>query len=132
MKCPYCGGVCAEDALYCPSCKQPLPGVRDESRARQEKHREKHTAGQKALTAVLVVLFAVGLTVGGFKLASWIRNYQLTRLYTRGAYAPTLSELQMDDMRQGHAVIFFGKDGDQIYVPELQRSLSISGGVARM
>ena len=132
MKCPYCGGVCADDALYCPSCKQPLPSAHDESRARQEKPREKRTAGQKALTAVLVVLFAVGLTVGGFKLASWIRNYQLTRLYTRGAYAPTLSELQMDDMRQGHAVIFFGKDGDQVYVPELQRSLSISGGVARM
>ena len=25
MKCPYCGSVCADDALYCPSCKQPLP-----------------------------------------------------------------------------------------------------------
>ena len=120
------------DALYCPSCKQPLPSARDESRSRQEKQREKRTAGQKALTAVLVVLFAVGLAVGGYKLFSWIRSYQLTRLYTRGAYAPTLSEVQMDDMRQGHAVIFFGRDGDQIYVPELQRSLSISGGVARM
>ena len=132
MKCPYCGSVCADDALYCPSCKQPLPSARDESRSRQEKQREKRTAGQKALTAVLVVLFAVGLAVGGYKLFSWIRSYQLTRLYTRGAYAPTLSEVQMDDMRQGHAVIFFGRDGDQIYVPELQRSLSISGGVARM
>ncbi|MBQ3304004.1 MAG: hypothetical protein IJH03_05610, partial [Clostridia bacterium] len=89
-------------------------------------------AGQKALTAVLVVLFLAGLSVGAYKLVSWIKDYQLTRLYTRGAYAPTLSEVQMDDMRQGHAMIFFGKDGDQIYVPELERSLTISGGVARM
>ena len=132
MKCPYCGGVCADDALYCPSCKQPLPTAREESEARQDKRREKRTAGQKALTAVLVVLFLAGLSVGAYKLVSWIRSYQLTRLYTRGAYAPTISEVQMDDMRQGHAMIFFGKDGDQIYVPELERSLSISGGVARM
>ncbi|MBQ6346009.1 MAG: hypothetical protein IJI71_00470 [Clostridia bacterium] len=132
MKCPYCGGVCADDALYCPSCKQPLPTAREESEARQEKRREKRTAGQKALTAVLVVLFLAGLSVGAYKLVSWIKSYQLTRLYTRGTYAPTLSEVQMDDMRQGHAMIFFGKDGDQIYVPELERSLTISGGVARM
>ena len=132
MKCPYCGGVCADDALYCPSCKQPLPTAREESRAQHEKRREKRTAGQKALTAVFVVLFAIGLAVGAYKLFSWVKNYQLTRLYTRGAYAPTLSEVQLDDMRKGHAMIFFGKDGDQIYVPELDRSLSISGGVARM
>ena len=132
MKCPYCGGVCADEALFCPSCKQPLPTAREESELRQEKPRERRTAGQKALTAVLVVLFLAGLSVGAYKLVSWIKSYQLTRLYTRGAYAPTLSEVQMDDMRQGHAMIFFGKDGDQIYVPELERSLTISGGVARM
>ena len=132
MKCPYCGGVCADDALYCPSCKQPLPTAQGEARAQHEKRREKRTAGQKALSAVFVVLFAVALVVGAFKLVGWIKSYQLTRLYTRGAYAPTLSEIHLDDMRQGHAMIFFGKDGDQIYVPELQRSLSISGGVARM
>ena len=132
MKCPYCGGVCADGALYCPSCKQPLPTAREGSEALQDKRHEKRTAGQKALTAVLAVLFLAGLCVGAYKLVNWIRSYQLTRLYTRGAYAPTLSEVKMDDMRQGHAMIFFGKDGDQIYVPELERSLTISGGVARM
>lgn len=132
MKCPYCGGVCADDALYCPSCKQPLPTAQAQSEASHEKPREKRTAGQKAFLAVLVALFAIGLAVGAYKLIDGIKNYQLTRLYTRGAYTPTLSEVQMGDMRQGHAMIFFGKDGDQVYVPELNRSLSISGGVARM
>ena len=132
MKCPYCGGVCADDALYCPSCKQPLPTAQAHTEAQHEPRREKRTVGQKVLTAALVVLFVFGLSVGVYKLVGWVKNYQLTRLYTRGAYTPTLSEVKMDDMRQGHAMIFFGRDGDQIYVPELNRSLSISGGVARM
>jgi len=132
VKCPYCGGVCADDALYCPSCKQPLPTAHAGGEAREARPRERRTRGQRAFTAAVAVLFAVGLCVGAFKLLDWIQNYQLTRLYTRGAYAPTLSTVQLDDLRQGHAMIFFGKDGDQIYVPELDRSLSISGGVARM
>ena len=132
MKCPYCGSVCANDALYCPNCKQPLPTAQSAEEAVQRAPKEKRTPLQKALTAVIAVAFAVALVIGVFKGISWIRNYQLTRLYTRGIYTPTLSTVQMDDLRSGHAIIFYGKDGDQIYLPELDRSLSISGGVARM
>ena len=132
MKCPYCGSVCADDALYCPSCKQPLPTAHPTGADRSEESHEPRTPVQKALTAVLVVVFVIGLAIGIYKLVGWIQNYQLTRLYTRGAYAPALSTVQMDDLRSGHAMIFYGKDGDQIYIPELARSLSISGGVARM
>ena len=132
MKCPYCGSVCASDALYCPSCKQPLPTAQDGERAPERAPKEKRTLAQRALTALAAVAFLAALVIGGFKLASWIRNYQLTRLYTRGAYTPTLSTVKMDDLRSGHAIIFYGKDGDQIYLPEMERSLSISGGVARM
>ena len=118
MKCPYCGGVCADDALYCPSCKQPLPTAKGGNEP-HKRAREKRSPRQKAFTAVLVVAFAVGFVVGVFKLIGWMQNYQLNRLYTRGAYTPTLSTVKMEDLRQGHAMIFFGKDGDQIYVPEL-------------
>ena len=132
MKCPYCGSVCADDALYCPSCKQPLPTAHAVGTASEGPAREKRSPARKAVTALVAVAFVIGLCVGVYKLVGWIQNYQLTRLYTRGAYAPTLSTVQMDDLRQGHAMIFFGKDGDQIYLPEMDRSLSISGGVARM
>ena len=132
MKCPYCGSVCASDALYCPSCKQPLPTAQADEQAAGRAPKEKRTPAQKALTALVAVAFAAGLLIGGFKLAGWIRNYQITRLYTRGAYTPALSAVRMDDLRSGHAIIFFGKDGDQIYLPELSRSLPISGGVARL
>ncbi|MBQ3425134.1 MAG: zinc ribbon domain-containing protein [Clostridia bacterium] len=132
MKCPYCGSACSTDALYCPNCKQPLPGAHSQAGADHTVQRLPRTSRQKAVFAILVFLFVIAFAVGAYKLVDWVRNYQLTRLYTRGAYTPTLSAVQMDDLRQGHAIIFFGQDGDQIYVPELNRSLSISGGVARM
>ena len=132
MKCPYCGSVCANDALYCPNCKQPLPTVESAGGTVGRAPKEKRTPLQRALTALAAVAFVVAIAIGAFKLSSWIKNYQLTRLYTRGAYTPTVSTVQMDDLRAGHAVTFFGKDGDQIYLPEMDRSLSISGGVARL
>lgn len=132
LKCPYCGSVCANDALYCPSCKQPLPTAHDDEAAREHAPKERRTPLQKALIALAAVAFVVALGIGAYKLVSWIRNYQLIRLYTRGAYTPTVSTVRMDDLRSGHAIIFYGKDGDQIYLPEMKRSLSISGGVARM
>ena len=134
MKCPYCGSVCADDALFCPSCKQPLPteAAKDERAARRAAAREPRTPMQKVGIAVLSVAFFIALCVGVYKLVTWIGNYQLNRLYTRGAYTPTVSSVQMEDLRSGHAIVFYGKDGDQIFLPEMNRSLTVSGGVARM
>ena len=132
MKCPYCGSVCANDALYCPSCKQPLPTAQGFEDEPQSVPKERRKPWQKALIALGAVAFVVALGLGAYKLASWIHNYQLIRLYTRGAYTPTVSSVQLDDLRTGHAMTFYGKDGDQIYLPEMGRSLTISGGVARM
>ena len=134
MKCPYCGSVCADDALFCPSCKQPLPteAAEDARDARRFAAKEPRTPMQKAGIAILTLAFIAALCVGVYKLVTWIDNYHLTRLYTRGAYTPTVSEVQMDDLRSGHAIVFYGKDGDQIFLPEMNRSLTISGGIARM
>lgn len=134
MKCPYCGNACPDEALYCDVCKQPLP-TREPGAPEQEKkkkERVKRSRTQKLLIALcwLICLAAVG--VGVYKLVFWIDSYKITRLYTRGAYTPTLNEIKMSDGRNGHALIFYGKDGDLIYLPELDRSLSICGGVARL
>ena len=66
MKCPYCGGVCADDALYCPNCKQPLPTAQAEDEGRGEGRRERRTPAQRALTAALVVVFAVAVAIGAY------------------------------------------------------------------
>ena len=133
MKCPYCGSVCADDALFCPSCKEPLPTAEGpgSGKASEKSTREPRTPLQRLGIALVALASLVALGVGAYKLVTWIDNYQLNRLYTRGAYTPTITTVQMDDLRSGHAIIFYGKDGDQIFLPELDRSLTISGGVAR-
>lgn len=134
MKCPYCGSYCADNTLYCPNCKQPLPtGGEKKKRAEKVKApRERKTPLQHLLT-LIIALFTLGaLAVGGYKLWTWVYNYQLERLYTRGDYTPTIAEVTLSDLRAGHSVAFYGQDGDQIFLPEMNQSLSISGGVARM
>lgn len=130
MKCPYCGNNCPEESLYCDVCKQPLPT--DADALKQKNNQPQRTKLQKWLIALCwLACFAI-VGIGIYKLVFWIDSYKITRLYTRGAYTPTLNEVTMPDGRKGHALIFYGEDGDQIYLPEMDRSLSICGGVARM
>ena len=134
LKCPYCGSFCADKTLYCPNCKQPLPT------ADPTKPKEAPVAPPKSRKAVLrrvgmaavTVVSLCALGIGVYKLWTWIDSYRLTRLYTRGAYTPTIDTVTMPDLRQGHSIAFYGKDGDQIFLPEMNQSLSISGGVARL
>ena len=134
MKCPYCGSFCADKTLYCPNCKQPLPTA-DPTKPKEEpvKAPKEHTPIFKRIgIGVMAVATVCALGIGIYKLWTWIDSYRLTRLYTRGAYTPTISTVTMSDLRQGHSIAFYGKDGDQIFLPEMNKSLSISGGVARM
>lgn len=134
LKCPYCGSFCADSTLYCPSCKQPLPSAnptKPKENPEKPPKEPTHILRRAGIAAATVAtLCAVG--IGVYKLWTWIDSYRLTRLYTRGAYTPTVSEVTMPDLRQGHSIAFYGKDGDQIFLPEMKQSLSISGGVARM
>ena len=134
MKCPYCGSFCADKTLYCPNCKQPLPTA-DPTKPKEEpvKAPKEHTPILKRIgIGVMAVATVCALGIDIYKLWTWIDSYRLTRLYTRGAYTPTISTVTMSDLRQGHSIAFYGKDGDQIFLPEMNKSLSISGGVARM
>lgn len=130
MKCPYCGNECAADALYCDVCKQPLPTA--EAGPEKQKKRKRRTALQRILIILAWAMSFVAVGIGIYKLVFWMDSYKITRLYTRGAYTPMLNEVTMADGRLGHALIFYGEDGDLIYLPELNESLSICGGVARL
>lgn len=131
MKCPYCGNVCEDGALYCDVCRKELPTAQDNINQPKKKKAPK-TALQK-LTIVLAVLASFAIVgVGLYKLVYWIDSYKITRLYKRGAYTPAQNETEMDDGRMGHALVFYGEDGDKVYLPELNRSLAICGGVARL
>ena len=135
LKCPYCGSYCSDNTLYCPSCKQPLPvhkAAHPSGEQADHRNEDARSPWRKGLIAAVALVSVAALCVGVYKLFTWISDYQLTRLYTRGSYTPTISSTTMNDMRSGHSVVFYGKDGDQIFLPEMNRSLSISGGVARM
>ena len=131
MKCPYCGNNCPDEALYCDVCKQPLPTGGDADGEGREKRRAPRTRTQRLLLVLGWIVCLAIIGVGAGQLVFWIDSYKITRLYTRGAYTPTLSQLTLSDGRSAHALVFYGKDGDMIYVPELNRSLTICGGIAR-
>lgn len=131
LKCPSCGNNCADDARICNVCKQPLPASNQEGEA-EVSARPRRSAFHKFLVVLCWIVCIAILGVGIYKLVFWIDTYRIERLYTRGAYTPTLGEIQLSDGRNAHTVVFYGEDGDMIYLPELNRSLTICGGIARL
>ena len=131
LKCPYCGNKCADGARYCDVCKEQLPTSAPEG-AEEAASRPRHSAFHRILLILCWVACFIVLGIGVYKLLSWIDAYKIERLYTRGAYTPTLGEIQLADGRNAHTVVFYGEDGDMIYLPELNRSLTVCGGVARL
>lgn len=135
MKCPYCGSRFAGERQYCPNCKQPISRARPQAEAPERpavREDPRRRGLRRALIAVAVLVCAFLVCLGVYKLTFWIGSYRINRLYTRGEYTPTVNTVTMDDGRVGHTIVFYGSDGDQIFLPELQKSLSISGGVARV
>ena len=131
MNCPYCHKPFRPTDIVCPSCGQVLPehieDVTDTPRAFWDR---------RVVRVVLFVLCAIAAVfIVGFgieKLYYWMQDYQITRLYTRGERTPVVSEITLSDGRSAHAINFFAEDGDQIYIPELERSTVVAGRVARV
>lgn len=137
MKCPYCGSEIAGTLPYCPNCKQPISRAgkipqRSTVQTRKIERKVPRTRQQKWVLALICVVSALALCLAIYKVVYWASNYRTVRLYTRGKYTPTISETTDDDGLAAHTIAFYGEDGDQIFLPELNRSLSISGGVARV
>ena len=137
LKCPYCGSIFTGNPEYCPNCRQPLSRagrlVEDEQIASNE--REDLSVlprSQRGAVIFVFILFALLVVFGITRLFYWIGSYQITRLYSRGELTPTIHQTTMSDMRAAHTIVFYGKDGDQIFLPELSESIIISGGVARI
>ena len=131
LKCPYCDVEYPEGTLYCSICKHPLPTAGVDLEEQKHKH-PKRSKLQRWLIGLGITMCVLAICLGIYKLPTWIETYNLRRLYDRGAYKPTVNLISMSDGRQGHALIFYGEDGDVIYLPEMDRSLSICGGVARL
>ena len=119
MKCPYCHAPLGPSDVICPSCGQPLP-EHIESDAPQSFWDRRLVRAILFVLGAAIAIFVVGFAI--YKLTFWMEDYQIERLYARGERTPVVSEITLDDGRMAHAINFFAEDGDQIFIPELQRS----------
>ena len=136
MNCTHCGARNHRSAVVCKKCGRALKAKRVPEKAVEEKEPEK-TAAQKAVSiAVKTFFFAVTAVLFGFlfyRAYYWFQDWWLARSYSSGRLKePLVEEMTMDDGQQGHAITFFGNDGDQLFVAELGRSYLFAGGMTRI
>jgi len=122
VKCPECSHKVETGRTHCPHCGAALP---DYSRRRRNIVR----------ALIMTLSWLIALTVFGiglYKLYFWIDTYRFDKLYTRGAFAPSVTEITLDDGRAAHAITYYGEDGDRIFIEELNKTIEFSGGTARI
>ncbi len=86
------------------------------------------------LTRLLIICFSVAFF--GYLLYTaffWFDSWRTGRIYEVGTYrAPLVEEMVMEDGQLGHALTFFGNDGDLLFIPELNRSFPFVGGMTEI
>jgi len=122
LKCPECSHKIEAGRTHCPHCGAKLP---DMTRGRRSMVRA------VIMTVSWIIALAV-FGVGVYKLYFWIDTYRFDKLYDRGANKPTVTEITLDDGRAAHAITYYGNDGDKIFIEELNKTIEISGGTARI
>lgn len=130
MNCPYCKHKLPPQTTICPHCGTTVPRTEKElHRTRPQTWLQRHRWISSTLTMLLAFLL---VSIAIIMISGFISSYKLNREYTRGALTPQVSAITMSDDRPGHSILFYGKDGDAIFIPELNTSYRIAGGVARV
>lgn len=126
VRCPKCGARLKPDAERCIKCGLPLIQT-DRQRPR-------------ALTPMPIVVlkgfclflgFFVTLALFGYaglRLHYWNQDRVMRRDY-RGH---TIETITTDKGTPGHAILFYGADGNTVYIEELSESFMFIGNVARV
>ncbi|MEG0986578.1 MAG: hypothetical protein RSK76_09395 [Clostridia bacterium] len=131
MKCSACGTSNPKNAKVCSSCAMPL---RPLSRAERNQLR---TPIQAMLHGLLWVVFALAsvvvLALVIYRVYFWLDSYRVEHYYERNELMePMIEETTLDNGLAAHAITFFGRDGDAVFVEELRQSFMISGGLTRV
>ena len=134
MICPECGTKLKDGLEACPECGAVLPrfspaGEPEDSRGEWE---ATMTGVMRIFVHVLIWIFSLMiLGFGVYKLHYWRQSSAMHRLYENGSVQmPELEYVQLADGRNGHAITFFGNDGDIIYIEELDERFMVIGGRA--
>ena len=77
----------------------------------------------------LISLSVLGL--GVYKLYFWIQAMNIEKTYGPGSLLePVINEITLDDGQKAHELVFYGDDGDVIFIKELRQSYMVVGGIA--
>ncbi|MDO4546798.1 MAG: zinc ribbon domain-containing protein [Clostridia bacterium] len=127
MVCPKCGYNNQANERKCRKCQSTL--TTGESRAKVAK-----TPARIISHILMWIMFAlitiVVLGIAAYRIYYWYDAWRLENYYEiNEIMEPLVEEITMDYGMAGHAITFFGDDGDSIFVKELNRSYIISGGL---
>ncbi len=126
MKCPSCQAENKKGSKTCRQCGARLPAKRGP-----------RTPAMALAHGVMWAFFAiVTVVVFGFlfyRVYFWIDAWRMGSYYERdGRIAPDVEQIELDSGLVGHAITFYGNDGDQVFIKELRQSYEIVGHLARI
>lgn len=139
MVCPGCGTHLKDGLDVCPECGTVFERHfqrHSEQEAPEEKSRREWertlTIAMRVLVHVLIWIFSLSiLSFGLYKVYYWYQSYSVQKSYEDGTVKmPELEAIEMEDGRTGHAITFYGRDGDIIYIEELDKRFMVVGGKA--
>ena len=131
MKCPHCGANVAEGRTRCARCNQAIDAFASTSARKGPSRAARVATG--FLWVLFVIVSVTFLSLAIYRLYFWFDAWRLSRLYeVGGRLAPDIEEIMLDDGREGHAITFYGDDGNSVFIKELGRSYLLTGGLTRI
>ncbi len=126
MTCPRCGATIKASMSKCAKCGLPLNY--EDKVAGDDKLPLKNLLGRAALVvlAALVTLIIFLLIEEPLRIRR--QNAAITKQYVK----QTVESITLENGIKGHALTFFGEDGDCVYIEELGESYMFVGGIARV
>ncbi len=126
MTCPRCGATIKASMNKCAKCGLPL--TYEDKVAGEDRLPLRNLLGRAALVlaAILMTLIIVQLIEEPLRIRR--QNKAITEQYVN----QTVETITLENGMRGHALTFFGEDGDCVYIEELGESYMFVGGIARV
>lgn len=126
MTCPKCDATIKADMTVCPKCGLPLTY---QDKAGNDEKIPLKTLLLRVLAIVLsAIVTAVLVTFIVLRIYYQNENKRITKKYV----SQVTESITLENGMHGHALTFFGNDGDSVYIEELGESYLFTGGLARV
>ena len=126
MTCPKCGATIKASMSKCAKCGLPLTYQDKVSNEEKLPLKSLLLRALAVLAAVVVTLIIIQLIEEPLRIRR--QNKRITEQYVK----QTVEAVTLENGMRGHALTFFGEDGDCVYIEELGESYMFVGGIARV